>query len=200
MIAVIDYGAGNIQSISNGLKKVGADIRVTDDPKVLGEADALVLPGVGAFGDAMQKLEGLKQPILDELASGKNILAICIGIQLLMDESMESPGVKGLNVYDGVCEKFSGDLKVPHMGWNNLEIVNDSPLLDSITGDDFFYFVHSYYVKPERDDIVAAKTEYGISFPSVISDKNIYATQFHPEKSSTKGLKILKNFLDIVKT
>ena len=197
MITIIDYGAGNLASIVNGLKKVGAQVEITSEPKKLKNADAIVLPGVGSFGDAMEKITAFKPAIVEATESGKPFLGVCLGVQLLMDSSDESPGVEGLKIFSGDCKRFTGKLKIPHMGWNNLEIVNDTPLLQGITDEDYFYFVHSYYVVPNNKSIVAANTKYGTDFPSVISEKNIFATQFHPEKSADKGLKILKNFVEL---
>ncbi|MBU0761846.1 MAG: imidazole glycerol phosphate synthase subunit HisH [Candidatus Altiarchaeota archaeon] len=194
MIAVIDYGAGNLASISNGFKKIGSNVKIIDDPKLLKAADAIVLPGVGAFGDAMQELKSYRETLLDEIESGKPFLGVCLGIQLLMDSSDESQGAEGLGIFPGTCKRFKTDLKVPHMGWNTLRKTKDTPLLDGIMDGDFFYFVHSYYVVPNDAKVIAAETEYDITFPSIISQDNIHAMQFHPEKSSTKGLKILENF------
>ncbi len=194
MIAIIDYGAGNLASIANGFRKIGADTRITDDPSTLKDADAIVLPGVGAFGDAMGKLGGFGQTINDEVSSGKPFLGVCLGIQLLMQTSDESPGIEGLGLFKGTCKRFKTELKVPHMGWNTITKTKDTYLLEGIDDGEFFYFVHSYYVVPNDKGIIAAETQYDITFPSILSHKNVHATQFHPEKSSEKGLRILENF------
>ncbi len=198
MITVMDYGAGNLRSITNGLRKVGAEVEVTEDPATLDKADGIVLPGVGAFGDAMKKLEEFKPAVKDAVDSGKPFLGLCLGIQVIFEGSDESPGVNGLGLFRGACKRFNCDLKVPHMGWNTIEKVEDTPLLEGIESGDHFYFVHSYYVVPDSHGVVAAETGYGVKFPSVISKDNVYATQFHPEKSGGKGLRVLKNFQRIV--
>jgi len=199
MIYIIDYGAGNLRSILNGLRKVGAEAKIADEPRMLKEADAIILPGVGAFGDAMQKLSGYKTAIVDAVESGKPFLGLCLGEQVIFDSSEESPSVAGLGLFEGECKRFRGRLKVPHMGWNTLEITKDTPLLSGIKDGEFYYFVHSYYVVPKDKSVIAAKTEYGIRFPSVVSRGNIHATQFHPEKSGERGLAILKNFVGMSK-
>jgi imidazole glycerol-phosphate synthase subunit HisH len=199
MIGVIDYGAGNLRSITNGLEKVGAKTAIIDAPGGLSEADSIVLPGVGSFGDAMEKLEAFKKPLIDEIGSGKPFLGICLGIQLLFEESQESPGINGLGIFRGATARFKGKLKIPHMGWNTLRVRKDTPLFEGITDGSFFYFVHSYHAVPEDNSIIAAQTEYGSVFPSVIAQDNVFATQFHPEKSSDKGLKILENFNKITR-
>ena len=197
MIAVIDYGAGNLRSIVNGLRRVGAETRIVDDPMGLHDADAIVLPGVGSFGDAMARLAGFKYAIVDAVDSGRPFLGLCLGIQVLLEGSEESPGVAGLGILEGECKRFRGKLKVPHMGWNTIEKDREVPLLEGIADGDYFYFVHSYYPVPKDKDVVVAKTEYGIKFPSVVGRGSVYATQFHPEKSGEKGLKILANFVKL---
>lgn len=199
MISLIDYGAGNLASIRNAFKKLGEDVDIINDPSMVSGSSAIILPGVGSFGDAMEKLTGFRQPIKDAMDDGIPFLGLCLGIQVILEESMESPGVEGLGLLKGTCRKFLPGLKVPHMGWNNLEDIQDSPLLEGVTEEDFFYFVHSYYPMPSEDSIIAARTEYGLKFPSVISSGSVHATQFHPEKSAESGLKILKNFLALVK-
>ncbi|MFH1054595.1 MAG: imidazole glycerol phosphate synthase subunit HisH [Candidatus Altiarchaeota archaeon] len=199
MIAVIDYGAGNIRSVVNGLKKVGGEAKVVDDPRLLKDANGIILPGVGSFGDAMTKLEKFKPKLVESFESGVPYLGICLGLQVLFESSEESPGIEGIGIFKGGCRRFTGNLKVPHMGWNTIEKTADTPLLEGIADGDFFYFVHSYHVVPNDGGIIAAETEYGLRFPSVISKGNIHATQFHPEKSGEKGLQILSNFTDCVK-
>ncbi|MBD3387885.1 MAG: imidazole glycerol phosphate synthase subunit HisH [Candidatus Altiarchaeales archaeon] len=196
MIAVIDYGAGNLRSISNGLRKVGADLKLVEDPGMIGDADGIVLPGVGAFGDAMEKVKAFKPSIEDAVDSGTPFLGVCLGIQLIFESSEENPGVGGLGLFRGTCRKFTGGLKVPHMGWNTVRRVRETPLLEGVEDGSYFYFVHSYHVMPNSVWVVAGETEYGRTFPSVISEGNVHATQFHPEKSGDNGLRILENFRD----
>lgn len=203
MIAIVDYGMGNLRSVQKGFEKVGSDAIVTSDPKVLLDAERVVLPGVGAFRDCMRNLEegGFIEPILKVIQEGKPFLGICLGMQLLLTESEEFGLHKGLNVIPGRVLRFpegmqEGDeeLKVPHMGWNQLNVQRQSPLLEGIDGGTNVYFVHSYYVKPEDESVVATTTSYGIDFCSSIWRDNIVAAQFHPEKSQDKGLTMLKNF------
>jgi imidazole glycerol-phosphate synthase subunit HisH len=203
MIAIIDYGMGNLRSVQKGFEKIGCDAVVTSDPKLLQEAERVVLPGVGAFRDCMRNLEeaGFVEPILKVIQEGKPFLGICVGMQLLFTESEEFGIYKGMNVIPGrVCrfadrmEEADEILKVPHMGWNQLSVQRQAPLLDGIADGTNVYFVHSYYVTPEDDSVVAARTRYGIDFCAAIWRDNIVATQFHPEKSQDKGLAMLKNF------
>jgi imidazole glycerol-phosphate synthase subunit HisH len=199
MIVILDYGAGNIASISSGFKKIGAQVKVTSNPGELEKSDAIVLPGVGSFGDAMQKISKYEQVLREEVGSGKPFLGVCLGIQLLMQSSDESPGITGLGFFKGTCKRLDTHLKVPHMGWNTIQKIRDTPLLEGIDSGDFLYFVHSYHVVPNEVGVVAAETQYDTLFPSVISLKNIHATQFHPEKSAEKGIQILKNFANMIK-
>jgi glutamine amidotransferase len=203
MIAVIDYGMGNLRSVQKGLEKCGFDVRVTDDPKVAAQADRLVLPGVGAFKDCVDNLlaGGFAEPICRHIEAGRPFLGICLGLQLLFTESEEFGRHPGLNIIPGKVVRFSEDLKadvedlkVPHMGWNRLIFKKRAPLFDGLKDGSFVYFVHSYYVVPDDPDVVATTTDYGISFCSSIWRDNILACQFHPEKSQEVGLKILKNF------
>lgn len=203
MIAIVDYGMGNLRSVQKGFEKVGSDAVVTSDPKVLLDADRVVLPGVGAFRDCIRNLEegGFIEPILKVIQDGKPFLGICLGMQLLLTESEEFGLHKGLNVIPGRVLRFpegmqeaDEELKVPHMGWNQLNVQRQSPLLEGIDGGTNVYFVHSYYVKPEDESVVATTTSYGIDFCSSIWRDNIVAAQFHPEKSQDKGLAMLKNF------
>ncbi|MFH1722348.1 MAG: imidazole glycerol phosphate synthase subunit HisH [Candidatus Altiarchaeota archaeon] len=196
-VGIIDYGAGNLKSIGNGVKKAGFDFDYLTDPKDLVSVTHLILPGVGSFGNAMGKLQKFKQPIREFIDDQKQFLGVCLGIQLIFDESAECPGVRGLGLLEGKCRRFDDELKVPHMGWNNINIKKETPLLSGIKNDDYFYFVHSYYSDPKDKDVVAAETDYGIEFASIISQDNIYATQFHPEKSGEAGLRILENFLNL---
>lgn len=197
MIVIINYGTGNLKSIKNGLLKAGTEAVISSDINEMGKADALILPGVGAFGNAMEKLQNFKDTIYDHINAGKPFLGVCLGQQILFTESEESKGVKGLDIIKGRVLRLPEGLKIPHMGWNNLEIKKDCNLLEGIN-DDYMYFVHSYYVKPEDENIIAATTNYGIDVPAAICKDNVFATQFHPEKSGEKGLKILKNFIELI--
>ena len=190
----MDYGTGNLKSIRNGFLKVGVDATITRDPYKIEKADALILPGVGAFGRAMKHLEDYKDLIHDYINSGKPFLGVCLGLQLLFTKSQEDEGIKGLDVFKGEVLRLPEGLKIPHMGWNNLKIVNKCPIFKE-TGNDYVYFVHSYYVKPEDESIIAATTDYGIDVTAAICKDNVFATQFHPEKSGEVGLNILKNFV-----
>jgi len=195
MIAIMDYGTGNLKSIRNGFLKVGVDAEITKDPYTLEKADALILPGVGAFGRAMKHLEEYKGLIHDYIATGKPFLGVCLGLQLLFTKSQEDAGIEGLDLFKGEVVRLPEGLKIPHMGWNDLKIVNECPVLNGI-GDDYVYFVHSYYVKPEDESIIAATTNYGIDVTAAVCKDNVFATQFHPEKSGEVGLNMLKNFVN----
>ncbi|GFO53206.1 imidazole glycerol phosphate synthase subunit HisH [Geomonas sp. Red276] len=203
MIAIIDYGMGNLRSVQKGFEKVGFEAVVTSDPKVLLDAERVVLPGVGAFRDCIRNLEegGFIDPIFQVIQAGKPFLGICLGLQLLFTESEEFGIHKGLNIIPGKVHRFpegmeeaGEDLKVPHMGWNQIAVKKESPVFAGIADGSNVYFVHSYYVKPEDDSVVASTTRYGIDFCSSIWKDNVVATQFHPEKSQEKGLAMLKNF------
>jgi glutamine amidotransferase len=200
-IAIIDYGAGNTANVKNALAKLGVDVVVTSNSEILQNSDALVLPGVGSFGAAIGKLSaGNNMGSLSKLAGQKPFLGICLGMQLLFEESEESLGVDGFGLLKGKVKKFTGDLPVPHTGWNKviLSSKNPSPLFDGM-GDFYAYFVHSYYCDPIDRSTISASTSYGESFPSVISTKNIFLTQFHPEKSGVDGLRLLENFVKIIR-
>jgi glutamine amidotransferase len=204
MIAIVDYGMGNIRSVEKGFLKVGADVRITSDAKVIANANGIVLPGVGAFKDCMANLDKLSliDVILSEIKKGKPFLGICLGLQLLFTESDEFGTCRGLDLFHGKVTRFnfnspgtnSGQLKIPHMGWNTAKIERRPPIFTEIPDNSYFYFVHSFYVVPEETGIVATTTEYGIDFCSMIWKDNVFATQFHPEKSQETGLKILKGF------
>ena len=208
MIAVIDYGMGNLRSVQKALEFVGAKVIVTHDPDLILNADSVVLPGVGAFKDCMANLEELKliDPIRKFIDGGKPFLGICLGLQVLFEESAEYGPVAGLGILPGKVIKFSGEssetkngqpIKIPHMGWNKVEIKKKDPLFDKVDAAPYFYFVHSYYVVPKDQNMVATVTNYGVEFVSGIQYKNIYAFQFHPEKSQTMGLSLLERFSNI---
>ena len=202
MIAIIDYGAGNIQSVNKALKYIGCDCGVTRDNDMILKADGAVLPGVGSFGDTMDTMEsyGIKDTVLDFIKTKKHFLGICLGLQLLFPESEESPNKKGLSVFDGSITKIPADtgLKIPHIGWNSLDIVKKDGIFKGIEDNAYVYFVHSYFLTAKNPEIVAARTNYGVQIDAAIEWENVSATQFHPEKSGEVGLKILKNFADMV--
>ena len=204
MIAIIYYGAGNIQSVYKALKFIGADCKVTSDKDEILNADGAILPGVGSFGDAMDTMtkRGIKDTIIEYTKSGKPFLGICLGLQLLFPESEETPGVKGLDIFKGTITKIPNQnrtLKIPHMGWNNISIKQKNGIFKDIEGEPYVYFVHSFYLKAQDKDIVAATTQYGVEIDAAVQKGNIIATQFHPEKSGEIGLKMLKNFVEMVK-
>jgi glutamine amidotransferase len=201
MIAIVDYGMGNLRSVEKGFQKVGIDARVVSDAKSIENAQAVVLPGVGAFRDCMRNLDALSliEPITKSIASGKPYLGICLGLQILFTESEEFGNYKGLGILPGKVLRFRIDLKVPHMGWNTVSLRKRPPIFEDILDNSYFYFVHSYFVAPADPAVIAGMTEYGISFTSMIWEENIVATQFHPEKSQETGLRILRNFGDWVK-
>lgn len=200
MIAIIDYGMGNLRSVQKGFERMGRDAVVTREPHTILDASKVVLPGVGAFPDCMRNLEeyGLIDAVQKSIASGKPFLGICLGLQLLFTESEEFGLSKGLDIIKGKVVRFKGpefkDLKIPHMGWNAVSIKRRPPALADIPDNSHFYFVHSFHVVPEDKSVIATTTDYGIEFVSSIWKDNIVATQFHPEKSQTLGLSILKRF------
>lgn len=201
MISIVDYGMGNLRSVQKGFEKVGASAKICSHPRDLAGCDKLVLPGVGAFRDAIAELQRLEfvQPIRDHIAADKPFLGICLGLQMLFDVSYEDGTWEGLGILPGEVVRFpdTPGLKVPHMGWNNVTPVNAPPLLADIPRDEYFYFVHSYYVVPRDESVIAARTEYGQSFTSAVRRGNLYATQFHPEKSQSRGLQLLRNFAEL---
>ncbi len=195
MIAVIDYGAGNLRSISRALEAAGAEVTVTSDPDEIARAEAVVLPGVGAAAHAMTRLTELDlvQPIRAAAESGKPFMGICLGMQLLFDHQEEGDS-QGLGLIPGRVRSLEANVKVPHMGWNQSRVVRPGPLGDE--GDErFYYFVHSYVVEPDDPDVIAAEASYGTTFPSVVVRDNIWGTQFHPEKSGTDGLALVDRFV-----
>ncbi len=213
LIAVIDYGMGNLKSVSKALERVGGKPAVTGSAADIGKAEALILPGVGAFYQAMENLKslGMIKPLRQALENGKPFLGICLGLQLLFTESEEGES-EGLNLIPGKVKKFKVEsLKVPHMGWNAIQFKDESlklrdkknkespfSLLEGIPGGSYFYFAHSYYVEPEDKEAILMTTDYGTKFTSAIRKDNIFGVQFHPEKSGEKGLKLLKNFVQLV--
>ena len=201
MIAIIDYGMGNLKNVKKGFEKVGYEAQITDQAEDILAADGVVLPGVGAFKDAMNNLKEaeLIEVIQETINKGKPFLGICLGLQLLFTESEEFGLTSGLDIIKGRVVKFPDylDLKVPQIGWNELNLNQDTKLYQGLEGEIYQYFVHSYYVAPEDKSVIATTTDYGIEFVSSIVKDNIYAVQFHPEKSSQQGLQILKNFGEI---
>ena len=201
MIAIIDYDAGNIKSVEKAMQSLGEEVVVTRDADTLLNAEKVILPGVGAFGDAMDKIRsyGLEDVIHQIVAKGTPFLGICLGLQLMFEESDETPGVKGLGILPGKILRIpdAPDLKIPHMGWNSLHFEKDTRLFKGIKEGAYVYFVHSYYLKAEEASIVAASTEYSTHIHAAVEQGNVFACQFHPEKSSEVGLAILKNFIDL---
>ncbi|MDF9407228.1 imidazole glycerol phosphate synthase subunit HisH [Pelotomaculum isophthalicicum JI] len=200
MIAIIDYGMGNLRSVHKGFEKVGVKTVVVDSPGQVDEADGVVLPGVGAFADAMTNLRsaGMDGAIHRAVAAGKPFLGICLGQQLLFETSEEWGINEGLGIFPGRVRRLPEGLKIPHMGWNQLEIQRPDPLLAGIPDRSSFYFVHSYYVDPAEKELALALTEYGVHFACIVGKGHVYGIQFHPEKSSSLGLKILENFGRVV--
>jgi imidazole glycerol-phosphate synthase subunit HisH len=202
MIAIIDYGMGNLQSVQKAFLKLGVDADIITEPRKINAASHVVLPGVGAFGDAIKGLEqaGFVEPIIAAIQSGKPFLGICLGLQMLFTESNEGGRFLGLNIIPGREDRFPtiAGLKVPQIGWNQIKQTKpDNPLLANIPDNAYVYFVHSYYVIPDNPKVIASTTDYGISFTSMIWQDNLFATQFHPEKSQKIGLQILANFAKI---
>jgi glutamine amidotransferase len=199
-IAIIDYQMGNLRSVQKGFEKVGHAAVITSDARELAAAERIVLPGVGAFGDAIAELKRreLVEPIREAIAAGKPFLGICLGLQLLFDVGYEGGEYEGLGVLRGKVVRFElpPSFKVPHMGWNQAKIRGRAPVLEGLSDGAYFYFVHSYYVVPEDPSVVAIEAEYGHRFCAAVWRNNLFATQFHPEKSQADGLRILKNFAE----
>ena len=204
MTAIIDYDAGNLKSVEKALLYLGQDVLVTRDREKILSADKVILPGVGNFGDAMEKLKGygLEEVIRETARQGKPFLGICLGLQLLFERSAEAPGVEGLGILKGEILRIPDreDLKVPHIGWNSLKLQNQGRLFAGLEEEPYVYFVHSYYLKAADPQIVKAVTEYGVRIDASVESGNVFACQFHPEKSSRTGLKILKNFAELSST
>ena len=203
MIAIIDYDAGNIKSVEKAFLALGENIVLTRDKETLLKADGVVLPGVGSFGDAMAKLKEyeLVDTIYEIVNKNTPFIGICLGLQMLFESSEETPGVEGLGILKGKIVRIpdGGGIKVPHIGWNNLTYPNKGRLFKDIPENSFVYFVHSYYLQAEDPSVVTAATEYGVEIHASVEKGNVFACQFHPEKSSSVGMKILQNFIDIVK-
>ncbi len=200
-ITIIDYGMGNLKSVAHAFSSCGYTSLVTQDKKKIKEAKGLILPGVGAFGRASQNLRQLElfDTIKEKINEGTPFLGICLGLQLLFAESEETEGAKGLSIFPGKVVKFRGDFKIPLIGWNRLKIVQSNPLLRGVAEGTFFYFVHSYYASLKDNNHVLGTSFYGVDFPAMVGKGNCYALQFHPEKSSFEGLKIINNFGKLVK-
>ncbi|MEW5706595.1 MAG: imidazole glycerol phosphate synthase subunit HisH [Actinomycetota bacterium] len=196
VIAIIDYGMGNLRSVEKAFEKLGFDVAISSDPMFIDRADGIILPGVGAFADCMSNLisAGLEKAVYDGIESGKPFLGICLGLQLLFQESEEDGIHKGLGIFKGRVRRLPKGRKIPHMGWNQIKYVNKSPIFNGVPEGSHFYFVHSYYVDPVEKDVISTVTDYGLEFTSSVWSGNIFAVQFHPEKSGDIGLKVLENF------
>ena len=203
MITIVDYGAGNLHSVKNALDLLGIESRISSDPKEVLSAERIILPGVGAFGGAMAALreKGIDKALKTAAAAGVPILGICLGMQLFFEESEESPGVCGLGIMKGKFVKIpkKPGIKIPHTGWNSLEFAKDSAIFKDIGNEPYVYFVHSYYLEPASDNVVSAYTTYGARLAVAAEHDNIFAVQFHPEKSGGVGLRILSNFAEYAK-
>jgi imidazole glycerol-phosphate synthase subunit HisH len=199
MIAILDYGAGNLRSVAKALETVGGNPIITDDPRVFGTADGLVVPGQGSAVDAMRNLQrlGLVEPLREYVQSGRPFLGVCLGEQVIFEASEEGDGVACLGLLRGTVRRLPAGQKVPHMGWNSVRIVADHPLMAGVPTDTFFYFVHSYYVDPTDPATIVGETDYGVTFASIVAKDNVFAVQFHPEKSSDLGLQIYRNFASL---
>ncbi|MGE5279961.1 MAG: imidazole glycerol phosphate synthase subunit HisH [Deltaproteobacteria bacterium] len=198
-VVIIDYGMGNLFSVRNTFAALKVAAHIAGTPAGLKGCDRLILPGVGAFGDAMRELKkrGLVEPIRDFVRTGKPFLGICLGMQLLMEESAEAPGVRGLGLIRGAVRRFGAGRKCPHMGWNEIEAVSGEPFFAGVPRPVYVYFCHSYYVRPRTPRVAIGTTRYGARFASIVRSRNVYGVQFHPEKSQDTGLALLKNFLAI---
>lgn len=198
-IAIIDYGMGNLYSVRNTFAALGLATDIIDSGKNIMAYQKLILPGVGAFGDAMKELnrKGLTEAIKDFVSQGRPFLGICLGMQLLLDHSEESPRTKGLGIIPGIVKRFSGNLKVPHMGWNKIQVKKKGSLFKAMPREIYTYFCHSYYVAPKDKSAVAGETEYGRRFASIVEKDRVYGMQFHPEKSQDTGLQLLRNFIEL---
>ncbi len=199
--AIIDYGVGNIRNVKRAFEILGVDAAVMD-VKCIEEillADAVIFPGVGSFSEAVRNLSGVAEKLKETIKSGKPVLGICLGLQILFTSSEEGGLSYGLDLIEGKVVKIHTNLKLPHIGWNTIELKRENPLAKDIPNNSFMYFAHTYVSQPVKNEVIVAETEYGLSFPSIIAEDNIFATQFHPEKSGKNGFKILENFVNIVK-
>lgn len=198
MINIIDYGAGNLRSVEKALHFLGFDAKISSEPKEILDCDKVILPGVGAFGDCMNSIRDaeLDACIKEVIDKGKPFLGICLGLQLLFEKSEESVGATGLSIFEGENVKIpkKDGLKIPHIGWNSIKYNKDCPIFQGIGDNPYVYFVHSYYIQPKDTNIICAQTDYGTDLPIAVWRENVFATQFHPEKSGDVGMKILKNF------
>jgi glutamine amidotransferase len=196
LIAIVDFGLGNLRSVEKAFEFLGISAAIVENPKQVDSASHLVLPGDAAFGDAMSKLRrgGWVECIERSIAAGKPFLGICVGLQLMFSKSLELGCHQGLGLLSGICERFQGSERVPHIGWNQINFENSSPLLNGISSGTYFYFVHSYCVDAAKSKAVLASTSYGIDFVSVVGSDGVFGVQFHPEKSQSGGLRLLKNF------
>ena len=195
----MNYGVGNLRSIRKGLEKSGAQVKITHNPTELRGSDAIVLPGVGAFAPAVKNMAPIADVVAEAMDSGKPIFGVCLGLQLLFTQSSEGGTIKGLDFISGNVVKLPDTVKTPQMGWNTIDFAKAHPLLDGVKDHSYVYFVHSFYPQPTDPDTVVTTTQYGVKFASMVARKNLFATQFHPEKSSKTGLTMLKNFVKIVK-
>lgn len=197
-VVIIDYGAGNLRSVTRAVAKAGFCADVSSDPRALDEARAVIVPGVGAAADTMRNLreKGMIEPLTEFIAAGRPFLGVCMGLQALLSSSDEGGGETCLDIIPGTVRRITGELKVPHMGWNTVRQVSEHAIFDGIPDDAYFYFVHSFYVDPVDPSVVIGETEYGRTIPAVIARDNVIATQFHPEKSSTHGLMFYANFIN----
>ncbi|MEF8975836.1 MAG: imidazole glycerol phosphate synthase subunit HisH [Halapricum sp.] len=201
-VVVVDYGLGNLRSVTRGLERAGADVVISDDPADFEDADGIVLPGVGAFSEGMENAGPFRERLIELAEDGKPFFGICLGMQMLLTTSEEAEhagegDVEGLDLIPGSNRRFTGDRKIPHMGWNELTVEREHPLVEGVDGE-YAYFVHSYYADPDDPDAVVTTTDYGPDFASVVANEagNVFGTQFHPEKSGETGLRILRNFVD----
>jgi glutamine amidotransferase len=202
-IAVVDYGLGNLRSVTRGLERAGGSVALVEEPAALAGADGLVLPGVGAFSEGMDNAGPFREVLVERAAEGTPLFGICLGMQMLLSTSEEADhagegSAEGLDLIPGTNLRFPGDVKVPQMGWNRLHVEREHPLVAGVDGE-YAYFVHSYYAEPDADDAAVATTDYGLSFPSIVADESgtVFGTQFHPEKSGETGLRILRNFVEL---
>jgi len=202
-VVVVDYGLGNLRSVTRGLERAGADVEISDDPEAFASADGVVLPGVGAFREGVENAGPYREALLDVAESGTPVFGICLGMQMLLTTSEEAEHagegeVRGLDLIPGTNVRFAEGQKVPHMGWNELDVKRNHPLVEGVDGE-YAYFVHSYYAVPDDENAVVATTDYDVEFPAIVANEegNVFGTQFHPEKSGETGLRILRNFVDI---